>query len=294
MLTPIGSQGGLLFLDTKVAGRSHAIPPERLEGGAATASNYTIVNFKRLLTVLPQSPEESVAGSDDDLCSACVIPGGGGLIAVAISRASGSSAWYANVQIAADSWFRIGSIPKRSNAMSKRIFKLSLPVVLMAVSGLAFSATASAPIPVSATVSQACSISTSAALAFGAYDPIGTNASAPLNAIGQISVACSKGATGLTVGMGPGIQPAGAQRQMKGVLLGLLNYGVFQPASNAAGAACTFPGTIPWTDSGAGLLTLVAAPSKVVRLYNVCGTIPGGQDVLVDSYTDTVSATLNF
>lgn len=179
--------------------------------------------------------------------------------------------------------------------MTNAILKLTMPVVLVAACGLACAATTvSTPIPVSATVTQACSISTSSALAFGAYDPIGTHASAPLNQTGQISVTCSKGATGLTVGMGLGIQPVGAQRQMKGVLLGLLNYNLFQPSSTAASAPCTFPGTIAWTDSGVGLLTLTAAPSKVARLYNVCGTIPGGQDVLVDSYTDTVSATLNF
>lgn len=178
--------------------------------------------------------------------------------------------------------------------MSKVIFKLPLPLALMAACGLAFAATASTPIPVSATVSQACSISTSSALAFGAYDPIGANSSAALNATGQISVTCSKGAHGLTVGMGLGIQPSGTQRQMKGVLLGLLNYNLFQPPSTTPGTACTFPGTIAWTESSPGLLTLTEAPSKVARLYNVCGTIPGGQDVLVDSYTDTVSATLNF
>jgi spore coat protein U-like protein len=32
----------------------------------------------------------------------------------------------------------------------------------------------------------------------------------------------------------------------------------------------------------------------VARVYNVCGSIPGGQDVSADSYTDTVSATINF
>jgi spore coat protein U-like protein len=181
------------------------------------------------------------------------------------------------------------------NAMSNKVMSLSVAAALMGASGIAFAVTAaSSPIPVSATVSQACSISTTSALAFGAYDPVGVNASAALNATGQISVTCSRGASGLTVGMGLGSQPVGTQRQMKGGLGGLLNYNIFQPASNVAGTACTFPGTVPWTETGAGLLTLVAAPSKVARLYNVCGTIPGNQDVAVDGYLDVVSATLNF
>lgn len=178
--------------------------------------------------------------------------------------------------------------------MLKNVPHLSLAAALMAASGIVLAATASTPIAVSATVKQACSITTSAALAFGDYDPVGANASAALNATGQISVTCSKGASSLTVGMGPGIQPSGSQRQMKGVLLGLLNYNLFQPPSNVPGIACTFPGTIAWTDAGAGLLALSAAPSKAPRLYNVCGTIPGGQDVAVDTYSDTVSAVLNF
>ncbi len=178
--------------------------------------------------------------------------------------------------------------------LRRTALRLSVVAALMAASGIVLAATASSPIAVSATVSQACSISTTSALAFGAYDPVGVNASAALNATGQISVTCSKGASSLTVGMGPGAQPVGAQRQMKGALLGLLNYNLFQPPSSTPGAACTFPGTVAWTDSGAGLLTLTAAPSKAARLYNVCGTIPGGQDVTVDSYADVVSANLNF
>lgn len=176
----------------------------------------------------------------------------------------------------------------------KSMFKVSVAASLLATSGIALAATSTSPIAVSATVSQACSISTTSALAFGAYDPIGANASAALNATGQISVACSKGATGLTVGMGPGAQPVGAQRQMKGVLLGVLNYNLFQPPSSTPGTACSFPGTIAWSDTGAGLLTLTAAPSKAARLYNVCGTVPGGQDVTVDSYADVVNVSLNF
>ncbi len=149
--------------------------------------------------------------------------------------------------------------------------------------------------PVTASVTQNCSISTSSALAFSSYDPIGTNATAPLNATGQISVACSKGATGLTIGMDNGTHISGSQRQMLGgTAAGMLQYNIFQPPSNTPGAACTFPGTTAWTATGTGLLTLSSAPTKVTRVYSVCGTIPGGQDVSADTYTDTVGATINF
>lgn len=192
-------------------------------------------------------------------------------------------------------WRLMSTLPTLgAAALAKAALSLSAAVALSTVSVITLAATASSTIAVSASVSQACSISTTSALAFGAYDPVGANASAALNATGQISVVCAKGASSLTIGMNGGAQPAGAQRQMKGVLLGLLNYNLFQPPSNVPGTACTFPGTIAWTDTGSGLLTLSAAPSKAARLYNVCGTIPGGQDVTVDSYADVVSATLNF
>jgi spore coat protein U-like protein len=160
---------------------------------------------------------------------------------------------------------------------------------------IALAATASTSVPVSANVTQNCAISTSAALAFTTYDPVGVNATAPLNATGQISVTCSKGAVGLTIGMDNGAHVAASQRQMIGVTAtNLLQYNLFQPPSNAPGTACTFPGTTAWTASGAGMLTLTSAPTKVARLYNVCGTIPAGQDVAADTYSDTVGATINF
>jgi spore coat protein U-like protein len=186
-------------------------------------------------------------------------------------------------------------VKRRNNMLRKSAVPLSVAVILLAMSDVVLAATASTNIPVSASVSQNCSISTTSALAFVAYDPIGTNATAALNATGQISIACSKGATGLTIGMDNGAHVAGAQRQMLGgTAAGMLQYNIFQPPNNAPSTACTFPGTIAWTAVGAGMLTLTSAPTKVARVYSVCGTIPGGQDVAADTYTDTVSATINF
>lgn len=180
--------------------------------------------------------------------------------------------------------------------MSKRYsLRLTAAAVLWGVAGVALAASSSTTVPVSAFVSQVCSISTTSALAFAAYDPVGANATAALNTTGQISVACSKGAVGLTIGMDNGTHVSGAQRQMLGGgTASLLRYNIFQPPSNAAGIACTFPGTTAWTAVGAGMLTLTSAPARTARVYNVCGTIPGGQDVAADTYTDAVGATINF
>lgn len=179
--------------------------------------------------------------------------------------------------------------------LRKTALQLSLAAVLLPAYGIALAASASASFAVTASVSQICTINTTSALAFSAYDPIGTNASTALNATGQISVACTKSSASLTIGMDNGAHVAGTQRQMLGgTSAGNLQYNLFQPPSNVAGTACTFPGTTAWTTAGAGLLTLTSAPSKAARVYNVCGTIPGGQDVAADTYNDAVSATINF
>jgi spore coat protein U-like protein len=177
----------------------------------------------------------------------------------------------------------------------KSLLQISLASILLAGSGLVFSASLSTNLPVSASVSQNCLISTTSAIAFGAYDPIGVNAITALNTSGQISIACSKKSVGLTIGMDNGIHAAVAQRQMLGAAnADNLQYNLFQPPSNVPNTACTFPGAVTWSTSGGGLLSLASPTSKAANLYNVCGTIPGGQDISVDSYTDTVVATINF
>ena len=180
--------------------------------------------------------------------------------------------------------------------INKTGFAIGLSAMLLVTSTAVFAASKTTTIGVSARVSKTCSISTSGGgIAFGDYDPIGTNATAPLYANGSVSVTCSKGSTGVTIGMDLGQQPLAGQRQMKGVTgTTPLSYSIFQPPSSIPGAACTNPGTIPWTATGAGLLTLDAALSKESRTYNVCGVIPGNQDVTVEAYSDVVTATLNF
>jgi spore coat protein U domain-containing protein, fimbrial subunit CupE1/2/3/6 len=129
-----------------------------------------------------------------------------------------------------------------------------------AYSSTAKAASATANLGVSATVTNNCTISTTA-LAFGSYDPVGANASGNLDGTGTVVVACTKGATA-TVGLGLG--------------------------GNASGR------TTIWSDSGAGLLSPAAAPSKAPRNFTVYGRVTGNQDVPAGNYSDTVVATVNF
>jgi spore coat protein U-like protein len=154
--------------------------------------------------------------------------------------------------------------------------------------------TANADLVVTASVAANCAISTTP-LAFGAYDPVVANATANNNATGTVTVACTKGATGLSIGIGNGNNFLSGTRRMAGGG-DFLSYSIFRPPNNTPGTACSFPGTLAWgTAIGTNTLGLTNSTSKVARTYNVCGTIPAGQDVAVAAtYTDTVVATINF
>ena len=157
----------------------------------------------------------------------------------------------------------------------------------------------STTLSVTATVSQNCLISANA-VAFGTYDPVLTHsaAGAPLNATGSVSVTCTKSAAGVTITLGLGANAAGSARRMLGASSGgHLAYELYHPSATTPAAACTFPGTTVWGTSGGGVFT----PSGVAgwgaasaKTFNVCGTVPNGQDVAADSYSDSVVATINF
>jgi spore coat protein U-like protein len=145
-------------------------------------------------------------------------------------------------------------------------------------------------------VSKICTLSTTNAIAFGPYDAVAINKTAPLNAFGTISVSCAKGSSGLTIGIDNGVHVAGTQRQMLGAAsaTNLLSYNIFQPPSNTPGIACQFPGTIPWGNISGSTFSVGLSTSVEARLFNVCGTVLPNQDVPVDSYSDVLTAVINF
>src|SRR5437016_6746354 len=87
-------------------------------------------------------------------------------------------------------------------ATSTRIAARWVVVPLLAAPALSWAGSASTSLSVTATVSNNCTIST-AALAFGAYDPIVTHASTALDGTGTVTIACTKGAT-TTIGLDTG------------------------------------------------------------------------------------------
>jgi spore coat protein U-like protein len=151
---------------------------------------------------------------------------------------------------------------------------------------------ANLPLAVSASVASNCTIST-AAVAFGAYDPIVVNATTALGGNGSITITCTKASVPV-LALDLGGNASGAVRRMANGATNLLPYELYQPTSNADGAACGGVGTGTVWGTGGAALTTVAAPSKAARTYNVCGAIPGGADVAVGAYADTVVATVTF
>jgi spore coat protein U-like protein len=154
----------------------------------------------------------------------------------------------------------------------------------------AYAGTATSNLAVNASVASNCSIST-AAVAFGPYDPIVTNAATALGGTGSITIACTKGSVP-TLKLDLGATPAGSVRQMANGAE-RLPYELYQPPTNVAGVPCGALTTV-WGTTGTNILTTVAAPSKAARTYNVCGSIPGGADVAAGAYADTVIATVTF
>jgi len=143
-------------------------------------------------------------------------------------------------------------------------------------------ATATANLGVSATVTNNCTISTSA-LAFGSYDPVVANASTDLDGTGTVTVACTKGVSA-TVGLGLGSNASGSTRRMNDGSGNFLTYELYQDSGH----------TTVWGNAGAGLLSPAAAPSKAARNFTVYGQVVSNQDATAGSYSDTVVATVNF
>jgi spore coat protein U-like protein len=161
---------------------------------------------------------------------------------------------------------------------------------LMSSASVYAAGTQTSNLAVSAAVASNCTISTNP-VAFGAYDPIVTNAATALLGSGSITIACTK-ASVPTLKLDLGANPAGVVRQMASGAE-RLPYELYQPLTNVAGAACGALTTV-WGTAGANILTTVAAPSKAARTYNVCGSVAGGADVGVGAYADTVIATVTF
>jgi spore coat protein U-like protein len=140
----------------------------------------------------------------------------------------------------------------------------------------------SANMQVNANVIRKCTI-TAQPLAFGNYDPVSANATAPLDAQTTLSVACTKG-TAVTIAMDDGSNNQGRTRRMTNGGTAYLQYEVYRDSSR----------TQRWGDGAFDSLDGGIAPSRDPRQFTVYGRVPGTQDVIVGTFQDTILVTVQF
>jgi spore coat protein U domain-containing protein, fimbrial subunit CupE1/2/3/6 len=177
------------------------------------------------------------------------------------------------------------TVMNRKGDHMKRVTTLATALIVLLASAPAFAASsATSNFSVTATVSNNCTISTTA-ISFGAYDPTVSNLSAPLDATGSVTITCTKGAS-TTIGLNAGAHGTNATGTTRAMSSGsgYLSYELYQDTGRAT----------VW-DNSTGLFTPPVAPSKDPRTFTMYGRIPAGQDVPASTtYTDTVTATVNF
>src|SRR5467141_1328117 len=163
-----------------------------------------------------------------------------------------------------------------------RVVCLAALFSLTAFAPDAGAATATSSFTVTGTVTANCTIG-AAGISF-TYDPVAANASSNALATGTVTIACTKGSApsiGLDNGLHPGAASAGPRAMRLGATANYLGYDIYWPGT-----------TTSWTTANPYIPS--APPSKAARTFNMDTVIFGAQDVTTGTYTDTVTATVNF
>lgn len=146
--------------------------------------------------------------------------------------------------------------------------------------GIASAGSTSQNMGVSADISDTCSFGTVNTLAFGAYDPVVTNASTDLTTSTTFGLTCTSG-DAISIGLSLGANAVSTQRYMVGTADDKLSYNLYQNSSN----------TTAWNDSSS-LYDDTGTGSSVT--YTVYGVVPHGQNEPADTYSDTVSIDVTY
>jgi spore coat protein U-like protein len=153
----------------------------------------------------------------------------------------------------------------------------------------AMAGTATNNLSVTATVVNNCAINSTAAVAYGNYDPAVVNSSTGANATatGSLTITCTSGAT-TTVFLGQGTNAATGStdaaplRQMVFGGTNFLAYSLYQNAGFSTVWGNTTGTSASYTGSGGA------------DTVNVYGSVAKGQNVPAGAYADSVVATVNF
>ena len=168
--------------------------------------------------------------------------------------------------------------------MKKLAIALATASTLIA-SANSVAGTSTGTILVNANVVSSC-IVTAVPLAFGIYD--GT-AATDTTASTPVTLVCA-GTSTATLTLNDGDNFSTSRRMKSALGTEHLSYGLFKPTSATPLATCAY--TTPWGASANGFA--VAGIGLTAAVFNVCGSIPKGQNVSFGVYTDTVVVTATF
>ena len=172
--------------------------------------------------------------------------------------------------------------------MKKLAIALATASTLIA-SANSVAGTSTGTILVNAVVVSSC-IVTAVPLVFGNYD--GT-AATDTTASTPVTLVCA-GTSTATLTLNNGENFTSSRRMKNAAVLDagseFLSYGLFKPTSATPLAACAY--TTPWGATTNGFA--VAGIGLTAAVFNVCGSIPKGQNVSFGAYTDTVVVTATF
>jgi len=187
--------------------------------------------------------------------------------------------------------------------MSRKTMKLFVAAagaLLLLADAPARAATVSKTFNATASVSAKCVMSNIADLAFGAYDPVVANASTALPGSTSFTLTCTRNASPVielsVANANFGQNLAGKLSMNNGTATAgnYLSYDLFVPSG--VGDSSTASATIAyWGDGSSGTSTFApSVPSVAAQTITIFGAVIGGQDVNVGTYTDSVTATVNF
>ena len=160
---------------------------------------------------------------------------------------------------------------------------------LLLVTDAALAATATGTFPVTATVANTCTVS-STGVAFGSY-----TGALVTNTTNNIVVTCNKGVAIASFFIGDGANPSGTQKQMA---FGAerLAYNIDVP-TGAALSTCPVAGTNSWngtTGPAGATLTALFATTGGAKNVAICASIPAAQFPAGGAYADTITMTLTY
>jgi spore coat protein U-like protein len=135
---------------------------------------------------------------------------------------------------------------------------------------------------VSAVVLSNCRL-TVAPLVFGDYDPLGIHQATHLDATTELRLLCSRDSRA-TLSLDAGLNPDGPGGRRMGNAGELLGYQVFRDSSRS----------LPWGEGSDAFVLSEVSSGVEPELLTVYGRIPAGQQVLSGSYTDVVTAKVDF